>query len=357
MQGVGAATLAQYARFARRVSEIGRASRYTLPVSAAPLTADQRGLDAVLFAAWLDREGLTDPHLRWYLDYCCRDDYGAGIATVSAWAGLHYFASRHGFHAPDEEAQREEVLTWPEGNGWLSRQLAAPLGERLRCGQVITRIQETRQGVEVDVLDVASGRLQRWRAEQVVVALPAFIAARVLAAPPRFIEEAVRHTRYAPWVVANLHLREPLDDQPGAAPSWDNVVYGATGLGYVDARHQVLDPRPAATVLTWYLAAGEAARRRLLEAPWSEWRDAALAELSGPHPDLRAKVTRVDITRYGHAMSIPVPGTRERLRQLPLRGPRVSFAHADWAGYSVFEEAFTLGHEAGIAIARGRRSA
>jgi hypothetical protein len=30
--------------------------------------------------------------------------------------------------------------------------------------------------------------------------------------------------------------------------------------------------------------------------------------------------------------------------------PRLAFAHADWSGYSVFEEAFTLGHAAGAAL-------
>jgi len=29
----------------------------------------------------------------------------------------------------------------------------------------------------------------------------------------------------------------------------------------------------------------------------------------------------------------------------------VMFAHADWSGYSVFEEAFTRGHAAGLAAA------
>jgi hypothetical protein len=32
-----------------------------------------------------------------------------------------------------------------------------------------------------------------------------------------------------------------------------------------------------------------------------------------------------------------------------LRVGRLSFAHSDWAGYSVFEEAFTQGHVAGLA--------
>ena len=74
-----------------------------------------------------------DPLLRWYLDYACRDDYGAGLDEVSAWAGLHYFASRHGFQAPgDDSDEREPVFTWPEGNAWLVERLAAPLRERLR---------------------------------------------------------------------------------------------------------------------------------------------------------------------------------------------------------------------------------
>jgi hypothetical protein len=33
-------------------------------------------------------------------------------------------------------------------------------------------------------------------------------------------------------------------------------------------------------------------------------------------------------------------------------GPRLQVAHSDLAGYSVFEEAFTAGHDAGRAAAR-----
>jgi hypothetical protein len=29
-----------------------------------------------------------------------------------------------------------------------------------------------------------------------------------------------------PWLVANIHLDAPLQDRPGAAPAWDNVLYG-----------------------------------------------------------------------------------------------------------------------------------
>jgi len=350
LQGVAEATLDQYRRFARLVAQAGR---FALPAARAPQQAD---LDAITFAEWLQRQRLDDPHLRWYLDYCCRDDYGAGPSGVSAWAGLHYFGSRHGFHAPGEAEDASPPLTWAEGNGWLVRRLAQPLGDRVRAARAVVQVREERHGVSVEAIDARSGEGEWWEAAHVVIALPAFIASRVVEAVPDFLRQAARRTRYAPWTVANLLLREPLDDRPGAAPAWDNVIHGGSGLGYVDASHQRLDPRPGPTVLSWYCAPGEAARGELLQAPWTLWRDRAIAELAGAHPDLADKLERVEIARYGHAMAIPVPGTRERLADLPLHGALVSYSHADWAGYSVFEEAFTFGHLAGLHAAGGRLS-
>lgn len=349
VQGVTPATLSQYQRFAARVEQASRAGRFTIPASRTP-AATHRALDAITFVAWLDREGLGDQHLRWYLDYCCRDDYGAGIATVSAWAGIHYFASRHGFHVPGAQtAEREGVLTWPEGNGWLTRQMAAGPGERLRLGRVVTHITEGRHGVEVNAWNVATQGVERWQADHCIVALPLFVAARVVQDAPALLRQRARQTRYAPWAVANLHLREPLRDRPGAAPSWDNVIYGAQGLGYVDARHQSLDPRPGPTVLTWYCAPGEAARERLLTRTWSAWQGEVVAELSVPHPDLSGKLAHIEVARYGHAMAIPVPGVLAQGASGVPRSGRLSFAHGDWAGYSIFEEAFAAGHRAGLA--------
>lgn len=362
VQGVEESTLAQYRRFSQRVEALRRESRFMIPTLRAEPTPLLMALDAIPFQTWLEREGFTDPHLRWYLDYCCRDDYGAGLAHVSAWAGIHYFASRHGFHAPgDDNAERDAVLTWPEGNGWLTRRLAEPLGERLKPGHAVTRIAETRAGVEVDAFHVASRSRVRWQAERCIVAMPVFIAARVVENPPELLRPAATHLRDSPWLVANVHVRSPLADRPGAAPSWDNVVYGTRGLGYVDARHQALDPTPRATVLSWYRPLGPSgfdgadARRQLLERPWTAWRDDLLAELSVPHPDLRDVATRIDITRYGHAMAMPAPGLLRQLAALSTCGPgligtkRLTFAHSDWSGYSIFEEAFTRGHLAGVA--------
>jgi monoamine oxidase len=362
VQGIGARTLAQYGKFAQLVETVQRTSVWSIPVSSRAPGHEQRALAAITFAAYLEQNGLTDAHLRWYLDYCCRDDFGAGSDVVSAWSGVHYFASRHGFHAPGaENVERESLLTWPQGNAFLTNYLAAPLGERQRTGRTVLRVVQTRSGVEVDAYDSASRAVERWHAKRAIVALPVHVAVRVVQDPPAFLREAAQRVRYAPWLVANLHISAPLHDRPGAPPSWDNVVYGAPGLGYVDAMHQSLHSVAGATVLTYYRALGldPLARRTLQDTPWGAWRDAILSELSTAHPDLAAKTTRMDITRYGHAMAVPVPNDQGQiglqpnkyLRQQLSKTERVAlgegnlrFAHSDWAGYSVFEEAFTMGH-------------
>jgi len=358
-----AATLAQYRAFAAAVAAAGGADAFAIPTARARWNDSLTALDRTTFAAWLDARGLVAPALRWYLDYCCRDDYGAGSADVSAWAGLHYFASRHGFRAPGDETRdvgESGVLTWPEGNAWLAERLAAPLGERLHAARVVVAVEEGRDAVTVDAWNAATNERERWIARSVVLATPLFVAARVLASPPPALRDAAALARHAPWLVANLQLDAALDDRPGAPPSWDNVFYGSTGLGYVDAMHQSMRPFAGPTVLTAYFAYGSAdaemlrgERRRLLAADWRTCATRVVAELATAHPDLAAKLQRIDLMRYGHAMSIPAPGVRSSAALAALAAPqrRVHFAHADLSSYSVFEEAFFHGTRAGRAAA------
>lgn len=349
-----APALAQYRRFAELVSSWSAGGAFAIPTARAAWRAELDALDGITFAQWLDRHRFDAPALRWYLDYCCRDDYGAGPQEVSAWAGLHYFASRHGFHAPGgDEPDRDGVLTWPEGNGWLAERLAAPLAGRTHAGFVALRVAEGRHGVDVDFWNTGEQRTERWSAARVVIATPVFIAARLVESAAPALSAAAAQMRYASWLVANLQLKQPLDDRPGAAPSWDNVLFGGASLGYVDAMHQSTRPHPGPTVLSsyWSWGAQPSHREDLMSLPWEAWAQRVLQELSIAHPDLRNKVARVDLMRHGHAMSIPVPGARRSaaLRALAEQRGRIVFAHSDLSGYSVFEEAACHG----VRAARG----
>jgi hypothetical protein len=71
---------------------------------------------------------------------------------------------------------------------------------------VVQRIEAGRHGVTVDAWDAATDTVERWQAINCIVALPVFVAARVVVNPPDFLREAAARTRYSPWLVANLHI-------------------------------------------------------------------------------------------------------------------------------------------------------
>lgn len=306
--------------------------------------------DQVTMEAWLRAEGHRSEAVHWYVNYACRDDYGSDYSRVSAWAGIHYFACR----ATPPEGEHEPVLTWPEGNGFIVRKLMQRYAFPITGGALVHRVEEGLKGVTLGVYLAAERRSIDIEAEHVIWAAPF--------SSPTSGEGRFDH---APWLTANLTLSEPPYVHHGAPLAWDNVVYDSPALGYVVATHQAIATRPEPTVLTWYLPltheAPAAGRRRLLETPREAWAEAALADLSKPHPELRSITQRIDVFANGHAMIVPRPGViwGEARRRLVEGSKRLHHAHADSAGLSLFEEANDRGVAAAEAVlaAMGERTA
>ncbi len=307
---------------------------FALPTALSSDDPELRELDTLTMRQYFDRAGWRSERLRWYVDYCCRDDYGCNLDTTSAWAGWHYFCSR---------AEEVEYLTWPEGNGRIVRHLSARLGDRLRTGQLVYRIVpgttegSRSEGVEVDVFDARSETVERIRARHLICAVPRFAVPYLIA---DYNLPGIERFTYSPWVVANLTVRRL---PPGAA--WDNVIYHSRSLGYVVSTHQNLQIAPGRSVLTYYLPLTDAdpavARQQMLDRGWPEWAERILADLALAHPNIHALVEHLDVMLLGHAMIRPVPGffwsnVRRRAAE-PLGAIR--FAHSDMSGLSLFEEA------------------
>ena len=102
--------------------------------------------------------GLHVGPVRWLVDYACRDDYGSDCRDVSAWAGVHYFASRDA-HA---ENGGDVVLTWPEGNGWLVRRLPS-VTVAVTVDALVYRLEERPRGVGLEAYLDARGPVDRAR--------------------------------------------------------------------------------------------------------------------------------------------------------------------------------------------------
>lgn len=351
--GAKPADLEEHARFlalmrAFRVRR-GRDGRraFTIPLELSSRDPELLALDEMSMAAWLAREGFSSPRLRWYVEYACRDDFGATLEQSSAWAAIHYFAARG-------ESSSDGLLVWPEGNGRLVRGLASALGPRVRTGALVYDVSPHADGARVDCFDATTGRTRRVVARQVIVCAPRFVARRIVA-PLRDDRRPFGFT-YTPWMTANLTIENP-PPGIGADPAWDNVLYNSEGLGYVDARHQSLSLDRARSVWTYYrplLGDADARRKEAFSRTLSEWRELCLADLERGHPNLRRHVTRLDAWVWGHGMIMPKTGFvwgSERREALKPSGP-IYYAHSDLSGISLFEEANYRGVAAAEAVLR-----
>lgn len=314
----------QFQRLEKLFGKYRASGGFTIPLELGR-SAKHSDLDRISFSDWLRQQGFDSRLLLWYMNYACRDDYGALAGATSAWAGIHYFCSR--------EPEEKGPLTWPEGNGWITRRLLERVGENVRTGQMVHRIAQTPRSATVLAGDT------EFLAEFVIFAAPSFLAQYLLDDFAR-LEDFV----YSPWLTANLTL-ERLPDSRGAEPAWDTVFLDSPTLGYVDATHQSLRTHIDRTVWTFYWALAEGApaanRQFLLDRDWNYWKEAILHDLERVHSDIRECVSRIDVMRMGHAMIRPAVGSifSEERRRLARRDSRILFANSDLSGISIFEEA------------------
>lgn len=316
---------------------------FAVPMAYSSRDAELTALDRISFARWLDQQGWQSPVLRAYVRYAMRDDYGTEPAEVSAWAGIHYFASRRGWAA---NGAGDNELTWPEGNQRLVRRLAQFFPHNIAAGQVVHSVTREGDRVLIDSYDTERNDTVRLRARAAILAMPHFVAKRVCGEL-----NDNEPLSYAPWLVANVTVDRPPRGR-GVPLAWDNVSATSNSLGYVVATHQGPDAIAAHTVLTWYMPLSDmppaTARRLLIERPANDWKRIVRDDLLMMNPDLDGAIQRIDLWRWGHAMIRPTPGFLGRADRVAARPP-LFLAHSDLSGLSLFEEA----HYHGVRAAEG----
>ncbi|MGL4667411.1 MAG: NAD(P)-binding protein [Saezia sp.] len=365
-------------RFFQQVREFSQAIGgdgkpvFTIPIALASHDAQWLELDKVTFSNWLEQEGYTSASLLWYLNYCCRDDYGQGIQHVSAWAGLHYFAARTG---EAKSAGHGAVLTWPDGLASFNRKLREFIGfERHDSRQPADRqnlqtpavmagsvLKMTEYDDRVELLVGVTGQGKelfqtvKVIANQVICAMPLYMATYVVDDIKGYGFDPKEHMpTYGPWMISNFVFDTYPQEKEGAPLAWDNVVLEGAGLGYVVSTHQLIRAaKPERTAFTAYYALDEedpkVVRQWMMSASQDELVAKAVSDLQEAYPkDLWRYLRQIDITLRGHAMASPTPGYRSNagLKALQEHHGRILFAHSDLSGYSVVEEAAWWGVEA-----------
>lgn len=343
----------EMARFFALIEELkqakGEDGKYVFQVPLAMASEKNEWLqwDKISFKDYLTQENYTSEKLLWYVNYACRDDYGQGIDKISAYAGLHYFASRKGKGANCEE---NAVLTWAEGNGHLAHLLAETLTHQIATGQFVRKINITSNMCSAIVYDVQKEVHYRIEAEKVILAVPYFVRQKLLAE----IENLVLPFEIAhqPWLVTTITLKD-FTDKRGFPLAWDNVLMHSETLGFVNAQHQSLKTQHEHQVFTLYKPLDKTspseARKEYYGKTEMALQQEVIADLKAYFPQIESQILAIDCHLWGHGMVSPGIHFLSHPAKKQLRFPiqkKIFFAHSDYSGISIFEEAFWQGKKA-----------
>ena len=319
----------------------GRDGKWAMSIPLDMSSADEefRKLDKVSMAQFLAEKGWSSKYLRWYVDYCCRDDYGQPCDQVSAWAGIHYFASRSG---KATNSGKETVLTWPEGNGWIVNQLLKKFPDKVKKNSLAFNIKQEDKHLLISYYDVETKKSYKIQAKHVIYAAPRFTAKYILDKNMGQLHNP--STTHVPWLVANVTV----DRRPaglGEDLAWDNVSFYSKSLGYIVSTHQNLKTLRSETVLTYYLPLNDNSplveRRLALQRDFDHWANLVAEDLERMHPGIEGTIKNIDVWVWGHGMISPgidYLWSPERSQMQQSMG-NLHFAHTDMSGVSIFEEA------------------
>ena len=315
---------------------------FDIPLVQSSTHFETRALDNLTMSQWLEKNQFKSTILRAYIDYCCRDDFGVGVDYVSAWVGIHYFAARK---QDCTQGDKNAVLTWPEGNARLAHHLQKYTKGKSLKNHLVFEISSKENKAVVQVFDASTQTTTQITASKVILATPQYVNQYLL--PDR--KKITTAFQYAPWVLATLVVNA-LDDNDSFPLCWDNVIYGAKGLGYIYDQHQDLAQVHTKKVITYYCAFSGAdlkkERRKMYKQSEEDWKKMVFDDLKIAHPTIESATESIEIHRIGHGMISALPGFvfgKEKIAASQTINNQIFFAHTDLVGISIFEEAFYQG--------------
>jgi hypothetical protein len=316
---------------------------FSIPISISSRDERLLKLDRISGLEFLKQNGINDPRVLWYADYATRDDYGTSLSKVSAWGLLHYFLARDSFKANQTD---QDILTWPEGNNWLIRQLVSGNESFIQRDEIVLSVVREEKIFKIRSYSIGDQKVLEREALSIVCALPSFIARRIMS--DELIKILPKVAKCNPWVVSNIILKS---DKAYEMP-WDSVNYHSASLGFVRANHQDLYKKDFGSILTHYNAYSESdpvnKRQELFNSSLEELAKPALEDLTSMYPVLNKEVLEVRMWIWAHAMREVGVGSMEEaiLGKSALGSNGLFYAHTDASSISIFEEAFYQGYQA-----------
>jgi phytoene dehydrogenase-like protein len=297
-------------------------------------TRSPEQLDGVSFATLLVP---YHPLLAKFWDRFGPSNWGATTAETSGLVGAEAYTWAGGSDDPR--------WSFPGGMAGAARALAdwlrPRLGDRLRTGAAVYRIEREPRDAAVVVRYVKDGRPFAAQARVVIVALPKFYASHVVPGLPAPQLEAMKAFRYQPFPVFNVCL-----ERPGPEPAYDNWFLDAPFTDFVPADwvvHAGQGPRDRKTVLTVYHPLPRERRKELLvDTMVLEMADGVADALERHFPGTVDSIAEIRVFRRGHPMFVSAPGLHALAERASRPFGPILFANTDSAaGISSFDGALT----------------
>jgi monoamine oxidase len=306
-------------------------------------------LDRMPFAEYL-ADLAVPADVRMFCEYYCWSSFGGAATEISSYAALNFLTAEFG-----------EILALPGGNAAIAKALAGAAerkGVELITSAFTGAVYQDARGVEA-----AAFRGDRWRrfpARACVMAIPRYVAARVVRDFPEDRREIVAGMAWRAYIVANVLLArrpcpgdwfdayriEKLDPQ---AVGWTDLVLAdyasssRTGYGVLTAYRALPHDGGRFELLTDedYRRHSDAVRRDLI--PW-------LGALGLEERD----IVDINLARWGHPLVLAKPGQLASgdLEHLSAPLGRIAFAHQDRYGVPAIESALEAAIAASGEVAR-----
>lgn len=263
-----------------------------MPLPTRLISDELEFLNKQTFKDFLIQNDINDEVFFGRISYQMKDDWGAGVETISALAGIHYYTCR-----PYNEKE-VELLSSPYGNYYFIEKIINKIDyQKIKINSILSSLKETKNGFDLSVIKDGK-ELVEVKAKKVIYAAPKFILKYIA---PEYYNQ-FNNISYAPWVVVNIVLqKEKLNIK-----FWQNDIVGASEnfLGFVAAKHDKTDY----DVLTCYYCFDKSERKDLLNLESNPEKLAhSTIRLLEKETNLEIEefVEHVDIKILGHAMPIP----------------------------------------------------
>jgi oxygen-dependent protoporphyrinogen oxidase len=278
-------------------------------------------LDGLSFAELLKP---YDPVVTKFWDRFGPSNWGGDARSTSGYIGAEAYTWAGGVSDPR--------WTFPGGLSGgatkLAEKLAPILGERMKKGVAVYRVEREAKGRGAVVRYLENGEPRAVRARAVILAIPKYFTMHIVPGLPKAQAELMQATRYAPFPVFNVCM-----NSVGPEPAYDNWFLDTPFTDFIPA-DWILSagkgPKDRKTALTVYHPLAENMRGLLLaDDSVLQLVDDVAAGLERHFPGTVAKIAEVRVFRRGHPMFIPTPGRMAQLEAIAAPFGPIQFAHTD----------------------------